>query len=378
LRHILLLALVLQVVSAASPVQDRFAVRGARLLDPRSGRVLTPAVVITRGDRIVEVLEGEPARRAVVDRDLGDSTLLPGLIDGHVHLEIGGTPRANARATLQAGFTTVVDLGAVSDAVSQLRRDIEGGKGEGPSILVAGRWIGRRGGICDFSGIGLPDEPGGFRERVQANVAAGADLLKVCVSGWPAASFVKPDAYEIADATLRITVEAAHAEKRVVVAHAISAGAVRASIEAGVNGLAHAAYIDAPTAARMRARDMFLIPTLASLLRSTDGPAADGLRSGVSAAYAAGVPLVFGTDAGVLPHGENAREFLAMSAAGVSPLDAIRSATVRAADAFGGGGELGVLEAGRAADIIAVRGDPLADLSAMQRVTFVMRRGRGL
>ena len=374
MRHTLLAALGLVLFAAPEP-QDRFAVRASRLLDTRSGRALTPAVVVTRGDRIVDILAGDDARRAAVDRDLGDATLLPGLIDGHVHLEIGGTPQVNARAALLAGFTTVVDLGAVSTSVGQLRVEIDQGRTDGPSILLAGQWIGRRGGVCDFAGIGLDDSAAAFEARVRENVANGADLVKVCVSGWPATAFAKPEVFEITGSILRATVEAAHANKRTIVAHAISAGAVNASIDAGVEGLAHAAYIDGATAARMRKRGMFLIPTLASLGRGTTGPVSEGLRTGVMRAHAAGVPLVFGTDGGVLPHGQNAREFLAMAEAGLSPLETLRSATTNAAEAFGRGREVGTLETGRIADVIAVRGDPLRDLTAMQRVIFVMRRG---
>lgn len=168
----------------------------------------------------------------------------------------------------------------------------------------------------------------------------------------------------------------AHRDGRLTVAHAISAGAVDAALRAGVDGLAHAAYLDADTARRMRSRGVFLVPTLASLVQGTSGPAAEALRKSVAIASAEGVPLVFGTDGGVLPHGQNAREFAAMVEVGVPPIEAIRAATTVAALALRRTDTLGTIAVGRAADIVAVHGDPLREVAALSRVSFVMRGGR--
>jgi imidazolonepropionase-like amidohydrolase len=352
-------------------------IRSARWLDPVSGDLRGPSVFHVSGSTIAGIIPAAEFDRnpAGPVTDLGAATILPGLIDAHVHLTIGGTPEANALAVLKAGFTTVVDLGATTDAVIRLRGRINAGVVQGPRILAAGLWAGRKDGICEFGGIGLAGGPGGFRARVRDNVKAGADFTKVCVSTWLADAFQKPDAYEIDDASLVAVVDESQQAKRLVIAHAISLGSVKASLSAGVNGLAHAAFVDRPTAAEMRARGMFMIPTLASLVADRTGPAAVALRQSVAAASAAGVPMVFGTDGGVLPHGQNAREFAAMAAAGLSPIESIRAATTTAARVLGLG-RAGTLAPGAPADLIAVDGDPLKDLSALSRVTFVMRGGR--
>jgi imidazolonepropionase-like amidohydrolase len=217
--------------------------------------------------------------------------------------------------------------------------------------------------------------PEGFRRRVRANVAAGADLIKVCVSAWVPAAVANPDAYEIADAALAAAVDESAGAKRMVIAHAISLGAARAAARAGVTGLAHAAFLDAATANELRERDMFVIPTLTTLTQPP-GPESDALKAAVLTAQRAGVRLVFGTDGGVLPHGKNAIEFRALTSAGLSPIDALRAATTNAARAFGLQGTVGTLAEGLPADIIAVDGDPLADIGAMERVRFVMHKGR--
>ena len=359
------------------PANDTF-VKAARWLDPVAGALNGPVVVQVSQGRIAKI--GAPGAVAIAPsatvRDLGDVTLLPGLVDAHVHLGIGGRPDVNALADLRAGFTTVVDLGARTDAILRLRDRIGRGEVEGPRVLAAGKWIGKQGGICEFGGIGVAGGPEAYAARVRENVDAGADLIKVCVSTWGADAFARPDAFEIDPGALAATVEEAHRARRLALAHAISLGSVKAAIDARVDGLAHAAYVDRATAARMRERGMFMIPTLASLAGDGADPAAVALRAAVETAHRAGVRIVFGTDGGVLPHGENAKEFAAMAKAGVPPIDAIRAATINAADAFGLGAEIGRLTAGSAADLIAVEGNPLDDLQALARVTFVMRAGQ--
>ncbi len=352
-------------------------VRAARWLDPVAGVVNGPVVVQIGDGRIATIAAPgvTPAPSAPV-RDLGDVTLLPGLIDAHVHLGIGGRPEANALADLRAGFTTVVDLGARTDAILRLRDRINRGEVQGPRILAAGKWIGKQGGICEFGGIGVPGGPDAYRTRVRENVDAEADLIKVCVSGWGADAFNKPELYEIDDAALAAVVEESHRSKRLVVAHAISIGSVRAALAAHVDGLAHAAYLDRATATLLRDRGLFMIPTVASLVGDAADPPAVALRAAVETAHLAGVRIVFGTDGGVLPHGENAKEFAALAKAGVPPLDAIRAATINAAAAFGLDDHVGQIKVGYAADLIAIGGSPLQDPEALSRVRFVMRNGR--
>ncbi len=262
------------------------ALRAARWLDPTSDEMRGPVAILISGQKIAKVVPAEAfderAARSVVD--LKGATLLPGLVDAHVHLQIGGQPAENAATALRAGFTTLVDLGATSDAVLRLRDAIAAGTVEGPRILAAGRWVGTKNGICEFGGIGVGGGPENFRARVRENVATGADLTKVCVSAWTAAAFAQPDAYEIKDDALTAVVEESKRSNRMVIAHAISLAGAKAAIRAGVRGLAHAAYLDAATATELRERDMFLIPTILTLTR-VPGPATDALKASLSAAH---------------------------------------------------------------------------------------------
>jgi len=352
-------------------------IRSAGWVDVADGRLRGPSVLLIRGTRIVDIVQASAFREsdALQTIDLGSSTVLPGLIDAHVHLQIGGDMEANASAVLAAGFTTAVDLGATTNDVLRLRDRIASGEARGPRLLAAGRWAGTRNGVCEFGGIGIGDGPDGFRRRVRENVDAGADIIKVCVSAWAARAVAEPDTYEIADASLAALVDESHAGRKPVIAHALSRGAVRAALDARVDGLAHAAFVDDDTIAAMRSRQMFMISTLASLLASTSADARRTLALAVKKAHVAGVAIVFGTDGGVLPHGENAREFAALSDAGIPAIDLLRAATTRAAAAFGLA-ETGELRRGYTADIIAVSGNPLQDASALSRVVFVMKAGR--
>jgi imidazolonepropionase-like amidohydrolase len=379
-----LLVLTLATLATLPAQGENTFLRCARWLDPVAGELQGPSVFEIANGEIVRIIPAADFDRgtARASMDLGSATVLPGLVDAHVHLEIESAPvdtninpAHNALTVLRAGFTTVVDLGATSDAVIRVRDRVAAGTVIGPRILAAGLWAGVKNGVCEFGGIGIADGPAGFRARVRDNVAAGADLIKICVSNWLAPSFQKPGEYEIDDASLAAAVDESRRQKRPVIAHAISLGSVKASIRAGVSGLAHAAFLDEATAAEMKAAGMFMIPTLASLVADRTGPPALALRQSVALAHRAGVPLVFGTDGGVLPHGQNSQEFMAMAAAGIPPIDTIRAATVNAARAFDLG-LTGRIVVGARADLIAVDGNPLDDVAAMTRVIFVMRNGR--
>ena len=374
-------------ISVASPLpsslflhaqpSDTF-LQAAHWLDPVSGRLGGPVIVQVSNGKIARV--GAPGEFDQLPgsamTNLGAATLLPGLIDAHVHLQLGGAlPQANAGAILRAGFTTVVDLGATTDIVLRLRQRISSGAIVGPRILAAGRWVGKQGGICEFGGIGIPGRPDAYRARVREDVAAGADLTKVCVSTWLADAFARPESYEISDEALAAAADEAHRAGRLVVAHAISIGSVKAALRAGVDGLAHAAYVDVPTARELRNRGVFMVVTLASLAGVSAEPPVQALRRSVATAHAEGVPIVFGTDGGVLPHGENAKEFAALVEAGLPALEAIRAATVNAARAFRLDREVGQIKAGYRADIIAVNGDPLHDIQSLSNPIFVMYDG---
>ena len=357
----------------------RVAIRAARLLDPGSGADRRDVVVLVEGSRIVDVVPGAGYRPRPDDRqvELGaGATLLPGLIDAHVHLTIGGAPRSNIAAILRAGFTTVADLGAVSLEMMLLRDTIAAGLVEGPRVLAAGRWIGVKGGVCEFGGIGVSGGVEAFRERVRENLAAGADLIKACVTGWPEAAWRHPDSAELSLDLLRAMVDEARAAGRPVVAHALSAEGVRRALDAGVAGLVHAAYLDEQLARRMRERGTWLVPTLASLTAGDNSPKARGLADAVRLAHRAGVLLVYGTDGGVLPHGRNAEEAAALLTAGIPAAEILRAATSNAARALGLADSVGAARAGMVADLIAVGGDPLEDVRVLERPRFVMARGR--
>ncbi|HKS05091.1 MAG TPA: amidohydrolase family protein [Gemmatimonadaceae bacterium] len=355
---------------------QRVTIRAGRLLDPASGIVARNQDIVVENGRILSVQPASTAAPSGETIDLSAYTVLPGLIDAHVHLIIGGAVRANALANLNAGFTTVFDLGSRGLPLLRLRDSINAGHVPGPRVYAAGIWIGTQGGVCEFSGIGIAGGAEKFRERVRINTDAGADVIKACVSGWPAAAFASPDTYELADSVLAAIVEESHARKRMVIAHDISLGGVRAALRTGVDGLAHAAYVDSATARALRDKNVFMIPTLTSLTAGDSSAGSRALIAATQLAYRAGVPLVFGTDGGVLPHGRNAEEFVTLTRAGVSALDAIRSATSGAARALRIADSVGTIARGKVADLIAVEGDPLSDITALQRVRYVMSRGK--
>lgn len=366
--------------ASTSQAQDptpRTVVYAARVLDVVNGRYQGPSALLIRGTRIADLLPRSSFTPRSTDTviDLGDATLLPGLIDAHVHLTIGGRMGANATAALNAGFTTLVDLGARGYNPLRFRDSINAGLRPGPRVLAAGLWIGAKNGVCEFNGIGIAGGPDLFRQRVQQNDSAGADVTKLCITGWPATAFNEPLAAELDAATIAAVVAESHARHKIVLAHDIGLRGVQLALDARVDGLAHAALLDSATVARMAAQKMFMIPTLESLTAGDTSPVAAALYRSVALAYRRGVPLVFGTDGGVLPHGANAKEFSALARAGVSPIDAIRTATINSARVFGLADSVGTIIKGKIADLIAVRGDPLTDIHALESPFFVMARG---
>ena len=364
--------------SARQQPRAELALRAGRVLDPVAGRYNESVVILVRNGRISDVIPARGFRADLADSvvDLSQLTVLPGLIDGHVHLVIGGGVAANALADLRAGFTTVVDLGARTHRLLQLRDSINAGHIPGPRVLAAGIWVGTKGGVCEFNGIGIAGGAEEFRARIRSNAAAGAEVAKLCLSGWPGQAFAEPTSSELPDEVIRASVAESRALGLVTVAHAISLGSVRAALGAGVDGLAHAAYVDSATSVRMRDQRMFMVSTLASLTRGDTSIGGRSLVSALSLASRNGVTIVFGTDGGVLPHGSNAEELRALVNAGLSPLEAIRAATVNAARAFRIQDSIGTIEPGKVADLIAVAGDPLADIGTLARPVLVLSRGR--
>ena len=360
---------------AALLASQVIAIRAGRVLDPATASASLNQIILVQSGRIGAIGPNVAIPPGATVYDLSTATVIPGLIDAHVHLAIGGPPRANALADLRAGFTTVIDLGSRTTRLLRIRDSINTGEIPGPRVYAAGIWVGRKDGVCEFGGIGIAGGAEGFRRRVRENIEAGADFIKLCVTGWPADAFANPNDYELPDSTLKATVAEAHAGKRRVIAHDISRGGVRAGVAAGIDGLAHTAYLDSATALLLRTRSIFMIPTLASLTAGTPGAAGRELVRSVGLAERSRVRLVFGTDGGVLPHGQNAREFVAMYEAGVPLAELLRSATVNAARAFGLD-SLGQIGQGMVADLVALETDPREDVTAYQKVKFVMSRGQ--
>jgi imidazolonepropionase-like amidohydrolase len=312
------------------------------------------------------------SRRPARTLDLGGRTILPGLIDAHVHLTLSGDPAANALATLRAGFTTVVDLGSTSGAGLRLRDRFNRGETPGPSVIAAGSWIGAKGGVCEFGGATVAGAEEA-RSRARADLEAGADLLKVCVTGWPAEAVATPDSVELGSAPLDAVLEVARGARRSVYAHAIGRAGALLAAKHGVRALAHTPIVDSATAVRLKVTGVVVISTLASLTARPE--AADQVRRSFRLLRSVGVPIVLGTDAGVLPHGRNASEVVALVAAGLSPAEGIRAATVDAAAVLGRK-DLGEIAVGAAADLLVLEGNPLQDPGLLARPALVLKGGR--
>ena len=394
---------------------------GRVLADPASGQVLTEQSILIGADgKIVRVEPGyaTPAGAAIIDQR--NRFVLPGLIDSHVHLtsELGPDQlleevqltasdaalrgAENARKTLMAGFTTVADVGAPNDSIFGLRRAIAEGRVPGPRILASGAAITPDGGHGDANGF-APDvidvlrSPAACsgadacRRATRRQIQAGADLIKITATGGVLSNTAAGVGQQLNDAELAAIVEAAHAMGRRVTAHAHGADGVNAALRAGVDSIEHGTYLDAASIRMLRQGGRYLVPTImagwwvAQLAERggvltpaqaakarTVGPA---LVAMARRARAAGVRIAFGTDTGVSPHGMNAREFQLLVEAGYTPLQAIQFATVAAADHLQLNDVAGRIAPGFTADIIAVDGDPLADVATLMNVRFVMARG---
>jgi len=356
----------------------QYVLRADRILDPRTGHYSAPSLLLIGAGKITAVLPATSYGPDLADStiDLRGLTVLPGLIDAHVHLAIGGPVAQNALADLRAGFTTVVDLGALTLRLLRIRDSINAGLMPGPRVLAAGMWVGIKGGVCEFNGLGIEGTADAFRARIRENVQGGADLIKLCVSGWPNEAYSNPQKYEISDDVLIAAVDESRRLGKMVIAHDISLAGVQAALRAGVQGFAHTPYLDSAAADEISKRGVFIITTLASLVGTDTSRVSRSLMQSIQTARRFDLRLVFGTDGGVLPHGRNAEEFTALERAGMTPLESIRAATIVAARALGLADSLGFIARGMAADIIAVEGNPLDDVSALKRPRFVMVRGR--
>lgn len=418
-------------VSAPLPAaaQDRAGgttyIQAGTLLDRPGQAPRGASTVIVRDGKVAEIRDGFVAPEAGATLvDLRDAFVLPGMVDMHVHLwGIGGDPMrarleamtrdrfddqmtavANARTTLAAGFTSVRDLGGDPRGIRALRDAIEAGTVEGPTITNAGEMLSVTGGHGDggnglaeeFAGlaharqVNVCDGPDDCRRAVRAQVALGARVIKFAATGGVLSNVSGGLGRAMTPEEMRAIVETAHTLGRKVAAHSHAAEGTRAALEAGVDSIEHGTFLDDATIRLFKARGAYLVPTeiapVAALAQARGGAlppatiakaeaAAAAMAASHRRAYAAGVKVAFGTDTGVSKHGDNATEFALLVKNGLTPAQAIAAATVAAADLLGRD-DIGMLAPGKTADIIAVTGSPLQDVTQLERVRFVMHRGK--
>jgi imidazolonepropionase-like amidohydrolase len=401
-----------------APAARTILVRAARLIDGRGGPPIGNGAVLIRGDRIERVgpADGVKADEVI---DLGNATILPGLIDLHTHLtdEVGTnwesallttTPgraaiygAVNARTTLLAGFTTCRDMGPTWPYVDvDLRYAIEKGSVPGPRLLVAGNYVSATGGAGDARQFSiyvdvpivrnLADGVDQVRQAVRTNFKHGADFVKILATGAVMSKGIPPGAQQYSDAEIAVAVEEATRWGRWVAAHAHGTEGIKAALRAGVRTIDHGSMLDEEGSRLLKAKGAYFAPTLYvghTILNDNQvlnipahqverERAMQGTQErAFKIALADGLPIAFATDAGVFPHGENAREFKLRVALGQSPMAAIEGATRIAAEAIGWADRVGTLQPGRYADLIAVAKDPLADITELERVQFVMKGG---
>ena len=400
---------------------DFLVIRGADLLDVDAGEVLGDRQVLVANGAVEAVLDAaEPTPDGARVLDLSGLTILPGLIDCHSHLigdmEFAGVPATttsaaeeamtgvrNARATIEAGFTTVRDVGTYRAFVDvALRNAIDAGWLAGPRMQCAGAYVTSPGGGGEVTGLaldvtlpadlrfGVVRSPAEARQKVRELVGGGADLIKLIVTGAVLTRGTRPDVVELDEATVRAAVEEAAAHGVFVAAHAHGAEGIKVAIRAGVRSVEHGSLIDDEGIALLAdsgtywvadiydgdwieevgARDGWPAETLEKNRQTTDAQ-----REGFRKAVAAGVRLAYGTDSGVYPHGLNARQLPYLVRYGMTSAEALRSATVVAAELMGWGDRVGRLAPGFAADLVAVAGDPLADVGVLTDVPIVMKGG---
>ncbi len=425
------------IVAAASPAAARqtpmqspvsadgvttFLEVGRLLADPSNGVVQRDKTIVIRGNQVVEVRDGfvgDAAQGRVVN--LRQAFVLPGLIDSHVHLTGQQNPNARleevtlsdadqamvgaryARRTLMAGFTTVADLGAGNEAIFALRDAVRHGDVPGPRIIAAGSSVAIHGGHGDVNGYrddvmhllsseSVCSGPEDCMRAVRTQVRSGADIIKITATGGVLSNTAAGLAQQFTDPELAAIVESAHRMGRQVTAHAHGVDGINAFLRAGGDSIEHGTYLDDESIRLFKQRGAWLVPTLLAgdfVARIASGPdnfftpaqTAKAMEAGpkmldmARRAHEGGVKIAFGTDSGVSAHGDNAQEFALLVRAGMTPLEAVQAATVGAAEHLRISSEAGRIAVGMPADIVAVSGDPLTDVTELERMRFVMKGG---
>ena len=414
---------------AAQAADQLIVLKAARLFDGKSNAFVQNAVVIVQGDKIVDAGSNLPIPSGAEIIDLGDATLAPGFMDAHTHLTADFSGNYNerrlqqldlnvseqairatafARATVEAGFTTVRDLGSRFVASHEfvdvaLRNSINKGVIVGPRMLVATKGIGATGGHFDPTGgfrdflfgrepdytDGIANGPDEIRKTVRFEVKNGADVIKAAVSGGVLSLGDEVDTPQLTPPELTALVDESHRLRKKVAVHCHGDEAAREAIEAGVDSIEHGSFMKPETLTMMKKKGTFLTPTLMAsewIMSKLDNypPALQAKAKAATAARSEmfrnavkiGVKISFGTDAAVYPHGQNAKEFKLMVDLGMSAIDALKSATGNDAELLGIGQKVGTLEKGKLADVIAMPGDPTSDITATERVSFVMKEGK--
>ena len=396
------------------------ALKAGRILDVRTGNYLPDQMIWIEGDRIKEVGKAADIQKqlpaGVNIIDLSNATVLPGLIDCHVHLTMTASlagpaglhisyPREaligarNARVTLEAGFTTVRNLAAGGYSDIALRDAVNAGDVPGPRILASGPALSITGGHADqnflapqfdFSNDGVADGVDAVMKKVRENIKYGADVIKFMATGGVLSEGDNPALAQYSPEEMKAIVETAHGLGRKVAAHAHGALGIKYAVLAGVDSIEHGSYINDEDIALMKEHGTYLVPTVYLQDWMAQHMESSGLTPNMiekakvvlpiaarneAHAFKSGVKIAFGTDAAVYPHGLNAREFGKMVEMGLTPLQSIQAATVNAADLLGWSDRVGTIEAGKFADLIAVDGDPLANVHILENVKFVMKGG---
>jgi imidazolonepropionase-like amidohydrolase len=373
--------------------------RAKWMLDVKTGEIIANPVLVIENDKIKKIgtTDSVEAPDSATVIDLKDSYLLPGLIDAHVHLawaesgKVGIAGADAAEKTLLAGFTTVRNPGSTGMTDLILRDAIEKGKTIGPRMFVSGPGLGAKQGVCDqvFAGEGVIHSPQEATQMVAKLARQNVDFIKFCAGGQVIPSVQDISSKELEDSIVQSILFEARKHRLKVAAHAQGPDAILQAASSGVSSIEHGSMMNYEAAMLMKKNSIYLVPTLYRLdwllenVDKTSPERKEQLESSraktfanIAEAISLGVPIAFGTDATVIPHGFNAREFSALIEVGMTPLEAIQTATINAADLLGWNDRIGRIEPGYFADVIAVSSNPLTDIKTLENVLFVMKNGK--